>query len=70
MMPLCVGAHILLEQFARVTDGGKQNDAWNDAKETERRLHRLNLRNYHNVCHVFSFFGWRFACVSITTGYV
>jgi hypothetical protein len=69
-MQLCVRAQVLLEQFARVTDGCEQKDARNDAKETERRLHWLNLRNYDYICHVFSFFSLRFACVLITTEYV
>jgi hypothetical protein len=55
-MQLCVRAQVLLEQFARVTDGCEQKHARNDSKKAERRLQRLNLGNCDCVCvcHVFS----------------
>jgi hypothetical protein len=69
-MRLCVRAQVLLEQFARVTDGCEQKHARNDSQKAERRLQRLNLGNCDCVCHVFSFPSLCFASVSITTGYV
>src|SRR6202790_5577152 len=60
MMRLRISAHVLLKQFARVADGCEQKHARNDSKKAERWLHRLNLRNYDRVCHVFSFFSFAF----------
>jgi hypothetical protein len=69
-MSLCVPAHVLFEQLAGISDGCEQKHAWYEPKKTERRLYRLNLRNYDCVCHVFSFFSLCFAFESITMGYV
>src|ERR1700674_499763 len=52
MMRLGVSADVLLQKFARVADGGKQENSRNDAQKSQRRLHRPNLRNRDYISHV------------------
>jgi hypothetical protein len=52
-------------RFARATcpraNRREQKHAGDDAKKAEGQLHRLNLRNYDRICHIFSFFLASFA---------
>ena len=52
MTGLGVGADVLLQQFARIADGGEQQNSRDDAQKSQRRLHWLNLRNGDYISHV------------------
>ncbi len=51
VMGLRVGADVLLQQFARVADGGEQNHTGDNAQKSQHRLNRPDLRDRDDIRH-------------------